>query len=105
MNDLFGRTGRDGRGRRGGPGPDGGAAVAAPKARLSRDLSEALAAGRWNARDVILQADAATIDAVAARHGAVVKKRLKTGAVLTVPGGAAGVPQQRRRRSITSRAT
>ena len=63
------------------------AAVAAPKARLSRDLSEALAAGDASARDVILQADAATIDAVAARHGAVVKRRLATGAVLTVPGG------------------
>ena len=39
------------------------AAMAAPKARLSRDLSEALAVGDSDARDVILQADAATIDA------------------------------------------
>ena len=62
-------------------------AVASPKARLSRDLSEALSTGDAAARDVILQADAATIDAVAARHGAVVKRRLATGAVLSVPGG------------------
>ncbi len=62
------------------------AATASPKARLSRDLSEALAAGEASARDVILQADAATIDAVAARHGAVVKRWLATGAVLSVPG-------------------
>jgi len=62
-------------------------AVASPKARLSRDLSEALSTGDAAARDVILQADAATIDAVAARHGAVVKRRLATGAVLSVPEG------------------
>ena len=61
-------------------------AEAAPKARLSRDLSEALKAGGGEARDVILQADQATISAVAARHGATIKKWLATGAVLSVSG-------------------
>ena len=65
-------------------GLTGTAAEAAPKARLSRDLSDAIAANAAGARDVILQADQATIDAVAARHGATIKKWLKTGAVLTV---------------------
>ena len=65
-------------------GLTGTAAEAAPKARLSRDLSDAIAANAAGARDVILQADQATVAAVAARHGATIKKWLKTGAVLTV---------------------
>jgi hypothetical protein len=63
-----------------------GAATAEPRARLSRDLAEALASRRGEARDVILQADRATVEAVAGRHGATVKKWLQTGAVLTVDG-------------------
>ena len=62
------------------------AVEAAPKARLSRDLSDALQAQRGEARDVILQADQATVTAVAARHGATIKKWLATGAVLSVSG-------------------
>ena len=45
------------------------AVEAAPRARLSRDLADALQAQRGEARDVILQADQATVSAVAARHG------------------------------------
>jgi serine protease AprX len=59
---------------------------AAPRARLSRDLADALQAQRGEARDVILQADQATVTAVAARHGATIKKWLATGAVLSVSG-------------------
>ncbi len=58
--------------------------AAAPRAKLSRDLAEAAAAGEG--RDVILQADRATVEAVAARHGLTVAKWLKTGAVLTATG-------------------
>ena len=57
---------------------------AGPRARLSRDLSDALTRGGAATRDVILQADATTVAAVAARHGAQVKKWLATGAVLSV---------------------
>jgi serine protease AprX len=59
---------------------------AAPRARLSRDLADALQAQQGEARDVILQADQATVTAVAARHGATIKKWLATGAVLSVSG-------------------
>ena len=62
------------------------AVEAAPKARLSRDLADALQARRGEARDVILQADQATVTAVAARHGATIRKWLATGAVLSVSG-------------------
>ena len=47
-------------------GLTGAAAEATPKARLSRDLTDAIAANAAGARDVILQADQATIAAVAA---------------------------------------
>src|SRR5204863_4851968 len=59
--------------------------LAAPqRGRLSEDLSSALARGGVDRFDVIVQGGQAAIDDVAARHGAVVKKRLRTGAVLQV---------------------
>ena len=58
--------------------------MAAPRAKLSKDLAEAVEAG--HGRDVILQADRATVEAVAARHGLAIGKWLKTGAVLRATG-------------------
>ena len=63
-----------------------------------------MAANASGARDVILQADQATIAAVAARHGATMKKWLETGAVLTVVTRR-WRPSAPTRRWITSRAT
>jgi serine protease AprX len=57
-------------------------------ARLSDDLRTAIRGGDQAPVDVILTATQETVDAVAARHGLVVKKRLATGALLTVPAGA-----------------
>ncbi len=59
-------------------------AIAAPRVKLSKDLAEAVDAGAG--RDVIFQADRATVEAVAQRHGPVVVKWLKTGAVLRASG-------------------
>jgi serine protease AprX len=59
-------------------------AIAAPRAKLSKDVAEAVASGAG--RDVILQGDRATVEAVAARHGVAVAKWLKTGAVLRASG-------------------
>ena len=57
---------------------------AAPRARLSQDLSQALQRGDVDRFDVIVQGGSASVDAAAARYGAQVKKRLRTGAVLAV---------------------
>src|SRR5262245_3504165 len=57
------------------------------RARLSRDLSDRLAARDERPADVIVDGRAETIDAIAARYGARLKKRLQTGAVLEVTGG------------------
>src|SRR5919198_4281228 len=57
------------------------------RARLSRDLSDRLAARDERATDVIVDGRPEVIDAVAARYGAKVKRRLQTGAVLEVTGG------------------
>ena len=60
------------------------ALVAAPRERLSQDLKAALERGGADRLDVIVQGSSAEVDAAAARYGAEVKKRLRTGAVLGV---------------------
>src|SRR5439155_24027754 len=59
----------------------------AHRARLSRDLADRLAARDERATDVIVNGSAETVNAIAARYGAHVKKRLQSGAVLEVTGG------------------
>jgi len=59
-------------------------AMAAPRPKLSKDLAEAVEAG--HGRDAILQAGPATVEAVVARHGLVLVKWLKTGAVVRATG-------------------
>jgi serine protease AprX len=56
------------------------------RARLSGDLADHLAVGS-QAIDVIVHGDQATVDALAARYNIVVKRRLKSGAVLRVNAG------------------
>src|SRR5436309_5273920 len=63
------------------------ASAAAHRARLSRDLADRLAARDERATDVIVNGSAETVNAIAARYGAHVKKRLQSGAVLEVTGG------------------
>ena len=62
----------------------GATAFAGPRAKLSKDVAEAVAAGAG--RNVILQGSRAEVEAAAARHGVTVKKWLKTGAVLEASG-------------------
>lgn len=57
------------------------------RARLSDDLRQLLDRGQDEQSTVILTASQAGIDALAARHGLRVRKRLTTGAVLEVPAG------------------
>lgn len=64
----------------------GPAQAQSARARLSRDLAERLAAGDLQPASVIVAGSDARIDAIAARHGLRVSKRLRTGAVLEVPG-------------------
>jgi serine protease AprX len=61
-------------------------AFAEHRARLSGDLASHLAAGSPSI-DVIVEGGSATVDAIAARYNLVVKKRLKSGAVLQVTAG------------------
>jgi serine protease AprX len=56
-------------------------AFAEHRARLSADLASHLTAGSPSI-DVIVEGDAATVDAIASRYNLVVKKRMKSGAVL-----------------------
>src|SRR3972149_1220746 len=60
-------------------------AHAAKRARLSRDLAEALQAGTTT--DVIVHGDGPTVDRLAARYGGRVTKRIRGGAVLRVTAG------------------
>ncbi|MEO8522344.1 MAG: S8 family serine peptidase, partial [Acidobacteriota bacterium] len=60
------------------------------KARLSRDLADRIAAGGSGAADVIVSGTPETLQALAARYGARVKKSLRGGAVLEVPAGQLG---------------
>ena len=64
-----------------------GAEAAGRRARLSDDLTLKLQAGDLSGTDVIVGGTPARVDAIAARHGLVVKRRLRTGAVLAVPAG------------------
>ena len=57
-------------------------------ARLSSDLAERLRAGDQREASVIVTGTDAQVDALAARHGLRIKKRLATGAVVDVPAGA-----------------
>ncbi len=58
------------------------------RARLSRDLQERLSTGNRERTSVIVTGTGAQVDALAARHGLTVRRRLRTGAVLDVPAGA-----------------
>src|SRR5512133_3886064 len=57
------------------------------RARLSRDVADRLAQRIEAATEVIVSAPADRIDAVAARYGAVLKKKIYGGAVLQATGG------------------
>src|SRR4051812_3102815 len=57
------------------------------RARLSRDLETRLWGGDASETRVIVAGSSARIDALAARHGLRVVRRLATGAVLRVPPG------------------
>jgi serine protease AprX len=65
--------------------------AAAPDAvaqtRMSADLAQKLRGGDYTDTSVIVSGTQAEVDALAARHGAAVKKRLRSGAVLTVKAG------------------
>src|SRR5690606_952682 len=54
------------------------------RARLSRDLAARLDAGATGAVDVIITGTPVHVERIAKRHGAVIKKWLKSGAVLTL---------------------
>ena len=56
------------------------------RARLSRDLSDRLAAGVESSTDVIVTGSSDQVLVLATRYGARVKKRLKTATVLEVTG-------------------
>src|SRR5688572_30894936 len=60
--------------------------LAGPRARLSADLADHLAAGS-QAIDVIVHGDKAEVDALARRYNVVVKKYMRSGAVLRVNAG------------------
>jgi len=60
------------------------------RARVSEDLARRIDAGDPSSTSVIITGTQASIDAIAARHGVIVRKRLKTGAVLEVDGSQLG---------------
>ena len=60
------------------------------RARVSEDLAEQIQAGSVEGTCVIVPGTNAQVDAVAARHGLRIHKRLKSGAVLDVPAGSLG---------------
>ncbi len=63
-------------------------------ARVSQDLKTRLQAGDNADTSVIITGSKATVDAIAARHGLRIRKRLKSGAVVDVPaGGLAGLTE------------
>ena len=57
------------------------------RARLSSDLQNRIQAGSTEETCVIVPGTNAQVDAIAARHGLRIQKRLKSGAVLQVPAG------------------
>ena len=61
---------------------------AAHRARLSADLADHLSAGS-SSISVIVHGTKAEVDALASRYNLVVKRRMKSGAVLQVTAGAA----------------
>src|SRR5688500_17390668 len=58
----------------------------ARRARLSDDLAQKLRSGDARPSTVIFTGSQARVDQVAARHGLRIRKRLKSGALLEVPG-------------------
>ena len=69
------------------------ASAAGQAASLSQDLQDHLAAGHQSI-DVLIQSDHATVDAIAARYGATVKRYLTSGAVVTMTAGQLAALQQ-----------
>ena len=57
------------------------------RARVSQDLKHRVQAGDNTDTSVIVTGSKATVEAVAARHGLRIRKRLKQGAVVDVPAG------------------
>ena len=66
------------------------AAQSRRRAHLSEDLQARLRAGDSTDTSVIVSGTQARIDAIAARHGLRIRKRLESGAVLDVPAGRLG---------------
>src|SRR5207247_11004027 len=64
----------------------GARARAEHRARLSQELTDHLAAGSQSI-DIIVDGDQATVNTLASRYNIVVKRRLKSGAVLHVNAG------------------
>ena len=60
---------------------------AAAQPRMSEDLAHKLLVGDHTDSSVIFTGTQAEVDALAARHGLTIRKRLRTGAVLTVKAG------------------
>jgi serine protease AprX len=60
---------------------------AAAQPRMSEDLARKLLGGDHTDSSVIFTGTQAEVDALAARHGLTIRKRLRTGAVLTVKAG------------------
>src|SRR5437870_11186789 len=69
------------------------AAAASHRARVSADLADHLAAGS-QAIDVIVESDKAAVDALAARYNLVVRRYLRSGAVVRVNAGQLDALQQ-----------
>lgn len=65
----------------------GTASAQGRRARVSEDLRQAIDAGNTSATSVIVTATPARVNAIARRHGLVVRKQLATGALLDVPAG------------------
>src|SRR5471032_2862163 len=57
------------------------------RAHISNDLQQHIDAGDATGTTVIVSGTAAQVDAIAARHGLRVRRRLTSGAVLDVPAG------------------
>ena len=82
--------------------PDDAAAQSRRRAHLSEDLQARLRAGDPTDTSVIVTGTQARVDAIAARHGLRIRKRLESGAVLDVPAGrlARGDRRQRSRSAV-----
>ena len=70
------------------PGSVAVAQAQSSRARISEDLSDQIKKGNPSSTRVIFTASTERVNALAAKYGLRVTKRLKTGAVLDVPAGA-----------------